>query len=65
VEVITRSSEPWAILQLKQAGATAVVQPEIEASLEFIRRSLRAYGVNGVELQSVINGRRTIHYGGS
>jgi CPA2 family monovalent cation:H+ antiporter-2 len=63
VEVITRSSEPWAILQLKQAGATAVVQPEIEASLEFIRRSLRAYGVNGIELQSVINGRRTIHYG--
>jgi CPA2 family monovalent cation:H+ antiporter-2 len=62
VEIITRSGETWAIHQLKQAGASAVVQPEIEASLEFIRRSLRAYGVNGVELQSVINGRRNMHY---
>jgi CPA2 family monovalent cation:H+ antiporter-2 len=61
-EVITRSGELWAIRQLKQAGASAVVQPEIEASLEFIRRSLRAYGINGVELQSVINGRRSHHY---
>ncbi len=64
LEVVTRSSEPWAIQQLKLAGATAVVQPEIEASLEFIRRSLRAYGVNGIELQAVINGRRGMHYGG-
>ncbi len=62
VEVITRSSEARAIRQLRQAGASAVVQPEIEASLEFIRRSLRIYGVNGIELQSVINGRRSMHY---
>jgi len=63
IEIIARSAQPWAIYQLKQAGANAVVQPEIEASLEFLRRSLRTYGINGIELQSVINGRRSKHYG--
>ncbi|HEX2910645.1 MAG TPA: cation:proton antiporter [Chloroflexia bacterium] len=63
LEIITRSSDARAIRALREAGAGAVVQPEIEAGLEFIRRTLRAYGVSGVELQGLINGRRELHYG--
>ena len=63
LEIVTRSSDVRAIRALRQAGAGNVVQPEIEAGLEFIRRTLRAYGVSGVELQSLINGRREKHYG--
>ncbi len=63
LEIITRSSDVRAIRALRQAGAVNIVQPEIEAGLEFIRRTLRSYGVSGVELQSLINGRREKHYG--
>ncbi len=63
LEIITRASDTRAIRALREAGAGAVVQPEIEAGLEFIRRTLRAYGVSGVELQAVVNGRRETHYG--
>jgi CPA2 family monovalent cation:H+ antiporter-2 len=63
LEIVTRSSDLRAVRALHQAGAGNVVQPEIEASLEFIRRTLRAYGVSGVELTSLINGRREKHYG--
>lgn len=63
LEIVTRSSDIRAIRALRQAGAGNVVQPEIEAGLEFIRRTLRAYGVSGVELQGLINGRREKHYG--
>ncbi len=63
LEIIARSSDARAIRALREAGAGAVVQPEIEAGLEFIRRTLRAYGVSGVELQALINGRRESHYG--
>jgi CPA2 family monovalent cation:H+ antiporter-2 len=63
LEIITRSSDVRAIRALHQAGAVGIVQPEIEAGLEFIRRTLRSYGVSGVELQSLINGRREKHYG--
>ncbi len=63
LEIITRSSDARAIKALKAAGAGAVVQPEVEAGLEFIRRTLRPFGVSGVELQGLINGRRETHYG--
>lgn len=63
LEIITRSSDTRAIRALREAGAGAVVQPEVEAGLEFIRRTLRTYGVSGVELTSLINGRREAHYG--
>lgn len=63
LEIVTRSSDVRAIRALRQAGAGNVVQPEIEAGLEFIRRTLRAYGVSGVELTSLVNGRREKHYG--
>ncbi len=63
LEIVTRSSDARAIRALRQAGASAVIQPEIEASLEFIRRTLRVYGVSGIELQGLINGRRETHYG--
>jgi voltage-gated potassium channel Kch len=63
LEIITRSSDMRAIRALREAGAGAVVQPEVEAGLEFIRRTLRTYGVSGVELQSIIQGRRESHYG--
>lgn len=63
LEIVTRSSDVRAVQALRRAGAGNVVQPEIEAGLEFIRRTLRAYGVSGVELQSLINGRREKHYG--
>jgi CPA2 family monovalent cation:H+ antiporter-2 len=63
LEIITRASEPRTIELLRTAGADEVVQPEFEASLEFIRRTARLYGVNGVELQGLINGRRSRFYG--
>lgn len=67
LEIIARSSAAdWrAIRALREVGATTVVQPEVEASLEFIRRTLRSYGVSSVELTGLINGRREVHYGKS
>ncbi|MEI7556181.1 cation:proton antiporter [Candidatus Chlorohelix sp.] len=63
LEIITRATEQKTIEMLKQSGADEVIQPEFEASLEFIRRTAKLYGVNGVELQALINGRRARFYG--
>lgn len=63
LEIITRATEPRAVKMLKEAGASEVVQPEFEAGLEFIRRTARAFGMGGVELQGLVNGRRNSYYG--
>jgi CPA2 family monovalent cation:H+ antiporter-2 len=63
LEIITRATEQKTIEMLKNSGADEVIQPEFEASLEFIRRTAKLYGVNGVELQALINGRRARYYG--
>ncbi|NWJ48171.1 MAG: cation:proton antiporter [Chloroflexi bacterium] len=63
LEIITRATEQKTIEMLKNSGADEVIQPEFEASLEFIRRTAKLYGVSGVELQALINGRRARFYG--
>jgi CPA2 family monovalent cation:H+ antiporter-2 len=63
LEIITRANSRQAADVLINVGANEVVQPEFEAGLEFIRRTAKLYGVNGIELQSLINGRRNRYYG--
>jgi monovalent cation:H+ antiporter-2, CPA2 family len=63
LEIITRANSRQAADLLLAVGANEVVQPEFEAGLEFIRRTAKLYGVNGIELQSLINGRRHRYYG--
>ena len=46
-----------------EAGATAVVQPELEASIEVIRHALQRYGISERELTYVVAGRRNAFSG--
>ena len=48
--------------RLQKAGATEVVLTEFEAGVEVIRHALRRYGIRGLELVSVIAGRRAAFY---
>lgn len=43
---------------LKGIGATELVRPEFEASLEVIRHTLRRFGLTGIEIQYILNGLR-------
>lgn len=62
IDIITRANLFGEVEELREAGASEVVQPEFEAGLEFIRRVLRRQGVSGREVQSVVNRRRSQFY---
>jgi CPA2 family monovalent cation:H+ antiporter-2 len=62
LDVVARAATPEDLERLRKAGATAVVQPEFEAGVEVIRHALRRYGVGGMELTTLVNGRRALFY---
>ncbi len=62
VDVIVRGTGPESHRMLREAGATEVVDPEFEASLEFVRHVLHRYGVDAREITALQARRRVEHY---
>lgn len=62
LDIIVRSHSLEEMERLREAGATEAVLPEFEAGLEFVRHTLRRFGVSGQEIQSHISARRTTYY---
>ncbi len=62
LDIVARGQTPDDLERLRKAGASDVVQPEFEGGLEFIRHTMRRYGVLGTELQSLVAGRRIAYY---
>lgn len=62
LDIIARSHSLEEMERLVAAGVTEAVLPEFEAGLEFIRHTLRRYGISGQEIQSIISARRATYY---
>ena len=62
IDVIARARDSDAVGQLQGAGAAEVVYPEFEAGLEMIRHILHRYGVGLLEIQSLLQARRSTRY---
>ena len=62
IDVIARALSSSQVARLDEAGATEVVQPAFEAGLEFVRHTLRRYGVSLPEIQALISARRLDYY---
>ncbi len=62
LDILARSQSRADIRRLRGAGASDVVQPEFEGGVEFIRHTMRRYGVLGTELQALSAGRRAAYY---
>ena len=60
--VVARAPDAEQVARLRQAGASAVVQPEFEAGLEVIRHALRRYGIGSSELFNALASRRVAFY---
>ncbi len=61
VDVVARGAQDDLPL-LRRAGASEVVDPEFEASLEFVRHVLHRFGVDGREIAALQAQRRSDHY---
>lgn len=59
LDIIGRAASEQDLRVLLNAGATSVIQPEFEASLEFVRHVLRRYGVSPQEIATLIAARRS------
>jgi CPA2 family monovalent cation:H+ antiporter-2 len=62
IDIIARARDSDAVAQLQRAGAAEVVYPEFEAGLEMIRHILHRYGVGLLEIQSLLQARRSTRY---
>ncbi|MCC7107059.1 MAG: cation:proton antiporter [Chloroflexi bacterium] len=60
--IVARAPDAEQVARLRQAGASAVVQPEFEAGLEVIRHALRRYGIGSSELFNAMASRRVAFY---
>ena len=60
VDVIARGEGEESARWLLEAGASQVVQPELEAGLEFLRHTLHRMGVSSLEIQAALRGRRRL-----
>ena len=58
LDIVARVHSEYERQWLLSAGASEVIRPEFEAALEFIRHTLRRYGVSGPEIQAILAGRR-------
>jgi CPA2 family monovalent cation:H+ antiporter-2 len=62
IDVIARARDSDQVAQLQRAGAAEVVYPEFEAGLEMIRHILHRYGVGILEIQALLQARRSTQY---
>jgi CPA2 family monovalent cation:H+ antiporter-2 len=60
--IVARAQDLAGIARLRAAGATDVVQPEVEAGLEFVRRTMRKMGLAQVEIHTLLSRRRNLAY---
>jgi CPA2 family monovalent cation:H+ antiporter-2 len=58
LDIITRGGGEEVTRVLLEAGASRVVEPELEAGLEFLRHTLHRMGLSNMEIQAVLRGRR-------
>jgi K+:H+ antiporter len=63
IDVVARG-QPGAHVQLRQAGSSEVVDPEFEASLEFVRHVLHRFGVDAREIVALQVRWRAEYYRG-
>jgi CPA2 family monovalent cation:H+ antiporter-2 len=62
LDIIARAPGGLGPDRLRAAGAVEVVRPEFETGLEFIRHTLRRYGVASTEVQAIVSHRRLQYY---
>jgi CPA2 family monovalent cation:H+ antiporter-2 len=62
IDIIVRGSGPETHELLREVGASEVVDPEFEASLEFVRHCLHRFGVDAREITALQARRRGEHY---
>jgi CPA2 family monovalent cation:H+ antiporter-2 len=62
LDITTRANTFAEVDELRESGASEIVQPEFEAGLEFVRHVLRRQGVSSREAQSAVNRRRSQFY---
>jgi CPA2 family monovalent cation:H+ antiporter-2 len=58
LDIITRGGGEELTRVLLEAGASRVVEPELEAGLEFLRHTLHRMGLSNTEIQAILRGRR-------
>jgi CPA2 family monovalent cation:H+ antiporter-2 len=58
LDIITRGGGEEITRAMLEAGASQVVEPELEAGLEFLRHTLHRMGVSNMEIQGILRGRR-------
>jgi CPA2 family monovalent cation:H+ antiporter-2 len=58
LDIITRGGGEEVTRVLLEAGASRVVEPELEAGLEFLRHTLHRMGLSNMEIQAILRGRR-------
>ena len=64
LDIIARAGGPESHSVLKRAGAAEVVHPEFEGGMEFVRHTLRRYGVDSTQIASALARRRIDYYRG-
>lgn len=62
LDIVARARDGRDVERLHRAGASEVVQPEFEASVEVIRHALHRYGVTSQELAQLASARRQAFY---
>jgi len=62
LDIIVRGRGPEDYQALLRAGASEVVQPEVEAGLEFLRHTLHRFGVDRTQLQALLARKRRDAY---
>ena len=55
LDVIVRAPRRSAIAPLRRAGASELVEPDVEAGLEVVRHSLHRFGVSSQEIAYIVN----------
>jgi CPA2 family monovalent cation:H+ antiporter-2 len=62
LDIIARGRGPESHAVLKEVGAAEVIHPEFEGGLEFVRHTLRSYGVDSTQIASTLARRRIDYY---
>ena len=62
IDVIARAQDSQQVGELQAVGAAEVVYPEFEAGLEMIRHILHRYGMSLLEIQGLLQARRSTQY---
>jgi K+:H+ antiporter len=63
LEIIVRGRGADDHARLVALGASEVVHPELEGGLEFVRHTLRRFGLNAQEIQAIVSRRRNEFFG--